>query len=69
MGRERERAVQEEAVKWAELRWRMWREASRVHLGGQQQAHYTVLKCLNSTCLKNDIKPLKDLYLSVVIVF
>lgn len=29
VGGERERAVQEEAVKWAELRWRMWRGGNR----------------------------------------
>lgn len=29
VGGERERSVQEEAVKWAELRWRMWRGGSR----------------------------------------
>lgn len=42
-----------------------------IRLGGQQQSHYTVLKCLNYTCLKNDRKPLKDLslFLGVVIVF
>ena len=65
---ERERPAQEEAVEVGRtsVGMRMGRSRRCIWEGRQQPQHMT-LKSLNSIYSTNDIKPLKDLYHSVLI--